>query len=543
MKETLLRIKNSAGLALRIIFSVALISLIIWKFRDLQNIDVRTILDGIASMPLKLATLLGIYAIKGLTLVVPASLIYVATGMALHPLWLAVVINCIGIVVEVSITYLMGIILGGPFVTKKLKKTKYGDRLITTYDKYEKFGIFLARFLFMPLDLCSLFFGSMRARFLPYLLLSLAGTLPRVILFTILGDKVYDLIPMKVIVPVAAALITVALIVWIVRYAVSNARNEANFGKSAYTPLAELKRNIILDTDIGADCDDAGAMAVMFEYLKKYDVRLLGICNCTSNAYGNGAIRAICNRYGIEDPVMGRYSGGDMLADTMKYNRDVTRKYFKYESSACGSMTDIEFYDKLLSESENDSVTIISIGTYSSISAALNHNPELFNKKVHSIVSMAGKFPSGKEFNIKSDPISARNVLDKFKKQIIFSGYEVGEDVKTGFDFEDNDNPVYDCYKMYLDKSELPIKTSSFDLTAVQYAFEGNGKFYSLSKPVKIEIDMDGTLKSKKDKFSNRYYIIRNGSAEELSAYLNELLTGRKPSLAVTEAESPAETV
>ena len=30
-----------------------------------------------------------------------------------------------------------------------------------------------------------------------------------------------------------------------------------------FQPVAEKKRSIILDTDIGPDCDDAGALAVL----------------------------------------------------------------------------------------------------------------------------------------------------------------------------------------------------------------------------------------------------------------------------------------
>lgn len=67
-----------------------------------------------------------------------------------------------------------------------------------------------------------------------------------------------------------------------------------------YEPLKRVKREILLDTDIGPDCDDAGALALLHHFSKKYGIRISGICNCTSNLYGCGAI-----------DVIGRYCGAD----------------------------------------------------------------------------------------------------------------------------------------------------------------------------------------------------------------------------------------
>lgn len=521
-KKNLLKSKHAFGLAMRIIIGIALVAVILVNFRTLQNLDVRALIEGIGTLPMRLAAVLGIYFVKGATLVVPASLVYIAVGMALKPVT-AVIINCIGIVVEISVTYVIGLILGGPFVINKLEKTKYGKKVNEIYGKYQKGGIFIIRILGLPIDFCSLFFGAMRAKFLPYLLMSLAGILPRVIVLTILGDKVYDLIPMKYIVPAVLILILVFMAVWIIKYLVKSNKSEENFGKPAYTPLKDEKRNIILDTDMGPDCDDAGALALTLQYCKKYDVKLLGIANCTSNVYANGAIRAICEYYGVEEPFIGQHKGGEMLPDGLKYNKAVTKKYCRYESSACAATDSIEFYKKLLTEAEDNSVTVITIGTFTNIASILNEDAVLFNKKVHSIVAMAGKFPSGSEFNVTSDPISAATVIEKFQKQIIFCPFDVGKLIYTGFNEMHENNPVFDSYYNYMDK-ELPCLRDSWDLTTVQYAFEGNDSFYSLSKPMKVTIDINGKMKTEKDKYSKRYFVIQKAENEEIANYLNSFL-------------------
>jgi len=55
---------------------------------------------------------------------------------------------------------------------------------------------------------------------------------------------------------------------------------------------------IILDTDIGMDCDDAGALLILLRLMEAQKCELLAITHCTSNPYGAMAINAIDRYYG-----------------------------------------------------------------------------------------------------------------------------------------------------------------------------------------------------------------------------------------------------
>ena len=68
-----------------------------------------------------------------------------------------------------------------------------------------------------------------------------------------------------------------------------------------FEPLCKKPRAVILDTDIGPDCDDVGALVCLIDYAKKYGFPILGICNCTSNKAGTGTIDAVCRHCGTED--------------------------------------------------------------------------------------------------------------------------------------------------------------------------------------------------------------------------------------------------
>ncbi|MBQ8574861.1 MAG: VTT domain-containing protein [Clostridia bacterium] len=180
------------------------------NYETLSNIDIRLLVASASSLAVALLLILGVYMVKAVLLVLPASVIYISVGVALD--WkTAVIVNMLGIAIEVVITYFLGKFLGKDAVEKKLKGTKGGDKLLSMKDKNKNLATFIIRFVpAFPIDFSSLFMGAFDFKFLPYFLCSVAGIAPRVIAFTILGDKIYDLIPMKYIVLVAIAAIPVA---------------------------------------------------------------------------------------------------------------------------------------------------------------------------------------------------------------------------------------------------------------------------------------------------------------------------------------------
>lgn len=226
MKEKFQRGSHAMGLAARIIVSVFIIALIIWKYEDFKTIDVRGLVEASSSVIAAVLAIWGIYLLKSMVFVIPASLIYIAVGMAFPAHW-AILINTAGIMIEVAVSYLFGRIMGGNYVINKLKKVKYGDKIIELQGKGKLSAIFAIRFIpAFPIDLVSLFLGAVKMKFLPYFLISLGGILPRVILFTILGDGLYDYVPMDKIALVAAILLPVALVAWVIKYAVKSKKAE-----------------------------------------------------------------------------------------------------------------------------------------------------------------------------------------------------------------------------------------------------------------------------------------------------------------------------
>ena len=185
------------GLKVLLILSISAVAIV---FKDeLTNIDVRALVASAPSPVIAYLTVLGVYFLKGIVFIIPASLIYVSVGMAFSPA-VAVTVNLLGIAVEVTVSYIIGKFLGGDYVCKLLNKNSGGKKLLELKDKNKQSSIFIVRLLpVFPIDFSSLFFGSIGFSFLKYLAVSIIGIAPRVILFTVLGDTIYDYFPMKLI--------------------------------------------------------------------------------------------------------------------------------------------------------------------------------------------------------------------------------------------------------------------------------------------------------------------------------------------------------
>ncbi len=201
---------------LKAVFAAGLLTVIILNYKTLSNLDIRELISGAGSTAAAIAIILGVYFLKSLVFVVPASLVYISVGMAFSPLT-AIAINFVGIMIEITSTYIMGRVLGKDAVEKKLSGNKAGQKLLNMKSKSRNLMIFTIRFTGIPIDFSSLFMGAFDFKFVPYFFLSLLGLLPRVGLLTVIGDKFYDLIPMKYIITAVIVIIPVAAAALIIR--------------------------------------------------------------------------------------------------------------------------------------------------------------------------------------------------------------------------------------------------------------------------------------------------------------------------------------
>ncbi|AZN40299.1 nucleoside hydrolase [Paenibacillus albus] len=248
---------------------------------------------------------------------------------------------------------------------------------------------------------------------------------------------------------------------------------------------------ILLDTDIGPDCDDVGAVAVLHALEKSGEVRIAGMTHCTSSKWGAGCLDALNTFYGRGDIPIGTLTlPGFLEEDSIyaKYNKGITLGYpNRYQQQPAPDAVDI--MRKVLAEGEDGETVIVAIGPLINLMDLLEsegdqHSPlngmQLVSAKVKSLVAMGGHFPTGKEWNFEMHPASAAYVVSNWPTNIVFTGFEIGAPIHTGrrlYTDLPESHPLRRSYEWYVGEGET---RHSWDLTAVLYAARGHHPFWEL---------------------------------------------------------------
>lgn len=218
--------KELLPLVLRLGVLAVLFTAVALNYDRLVNIDVRALVDLAPGEITAILIGIAIFFLKGLTFVIPAMLIYVSVGMAFD-LGTALFISLCGIAVEVAVTYWLGRMLGGEYVNRLLKKAKGGEKLLNMKDKSKFSSLFVIRLLpVFPIDFASLFLGSMKLPFIKYMLVSVLGIAPRVIAFTLVGDRIYEIFPMDLLLKAVLILVPVIAVVFIVMWVIKQKKKK-----------------------------------------------------------------------------------------------------------------------------------------------------------------------------------------------------------------------------------------------------------------------------------------------------------------------------
>ena len=302
-----------------------------------------------------------------------------------------------------------------------------------------------------------------------------------------------------------------------------------------YVPLKKSGKTLLLDTDIGPDCDDAGAIAVMAYLAKRYNVSVGAVVSCTSSPFGAPCAEALCSFAGLEVGVFAENKQPYLLTqpEFRKYDRFIAEQFGKKRNYTEST----EAYRRTLAALPDGGAVIVAIGPFSTLAQLLISQPdeisplsgrELLGRKVYAVVVMAGKYPRGREWNLSVDPISANLFLNECPVPLIFSDFDVGYSVRCGFPTPPADainNPFWQAYRRFCGaENDKPQLNAGFDLTAVHFAFEGESEWFELSEPEMFEVREDGSNSFFQSADGDCRRIVKRASDEALAAVYNQIL-------------------
>lgn len=187
------KIKSVLLTILRYIPLIICLGFATWYLLSGENISVDTILSRVPSTPLRAAVfMIVLYAAKSLSVVFPIIVLHIAGGF-LFPPFVAVIVNTIGTIVELTVPYWVGRISRTAYTDRLMEKhPKIADVISKLDSKSFSMSFFLRIISCLPGDAVSMYLGVTKQPFKSYLAGSFLGTLPSIITATLLGTSVTD---------------------------------------------------------------------------------------------------------------------------------------------------------------------------------------------------------------------------------------------------------------------------------------------------------------------------------------------------------------
>ena len=296
--------------------------------------------------------------------------------------------------------------------------------------------------------------------------------------------------------------------------------------------------NLIFDTDLGPDYDDVGAMAVMHVLADSGQVNILATMSSNKNELVAPCIEVINTYFNRPDIPIGapKSEGGADMKDTHNPSwAQYLVDNFPHKLNTTDDAEDaVKLYRKILSAQPDASVTICTVGFFTNMNNLLKSEPDeyskldgkqLVEKKVKRLVSMAGGFPEGREFNVFIDSLASYEAIAAWPTEIIFSGWEIGNEILTGKPVSQSDaekSPIKDVYAITL-AQDNPEGRSSWDLTAVLVAIKGCSPYFDTERGT-IKVNSDGSNTWTPDENGKHVRLVKKHSVEEIAKVLDDCI-------------------
>ena len=297
--------------------------------------------------------------------------------------------------------------------------------------------------------------------------------------------------------------------------------------------------SVIFDSDMGPDYDDVGAITLLHAFDDYGKANILA--TIASTKYDNvAAVFNVLNTYFKRPNVPIGVPKGEALElkDFQHWTDSIVKNYPHAINSNKDVPDAVALYRRILAIQPDKSVTIITVGFLTNLKNLLQSKADMFSpltgeqlvkQKVKQLVSMAGRFPSGGEFNINQDFVASKYAYENWPTPVLFSGFEIGEKIKVGLPLIHNDaiqnSPVKDVFRISIPQAaEDSAGRKSWDETAVLVAVLGYESWYDVKQGKIVISDKDGSNTWIEDKTSKQYYLVEKASPADVKNLIEELI-------------------
>jgi inosine-uridine nucleoside N-ribohydrolase len=304
------------------------------------------------------------------------------------------------------------------------------------------------------------------------------------------------------------------------------------------TKLAPV--SVIFDTDLGPDYDDVGALTILHALADSGEARILATCSSNQYALTAPCINVINTYYGRPDIPVGAPLTGTNQEDghNPKWTEALFAKFPHALNSTADAPDAVTLYRRILAGEPDSSVVIVTVGFFTNLSALLQSPPDdisplngkqLIAKKVNRLVSMAGSFPQGIEYNVLIDSAASATVFEQWPTRIIFSGFEIGDKILVGKRLVASDiqnTPAKETFTICL-QQDNPEGGKSWDETAVLVAVRGANRYFNTVKG-QILMGKNGANSWQDDPKGTHEYLTWKTPVDELTKIIEDLVMHEK---------------
>jgi inosine-uridine nucleoside N-ribohydrolase len=314
--------------------------------------------------------------------------------------------------------------------------------------------------------------------------------------------------------------------------------------------------NVIFDTDMWSDIDDALALAMLHALQDRHEINLIAVTVSTDQKWCASYVDLLDTFYGHPNVPIGVVRNGlkteafrslfpsgrwpvtrytELLSVEKK--RDGSQLYPHRLIDGSKAPEAVSLLRKSLAAQPDGSVVMIQVGYSTNLARLLDsgadaasalNGRDLIRQKVRLLSVMAGNFADSMidgqtlargapEFNLKSDVPSAQKLFANWPTPIVDSGFEIGlalpypaVSIERDFSYAQH-HPIAETYRTYADETsqKWPHNHATFDLTAVLYAVRPDRNYFSLSQPGRITVLDDGSSRfDNSESGSHRYLIL-----------------------------------
>lgn len=300
-------------------------------------------------------------------------------------------------------------------------------------------------------------------------------------------------------------------------------------------------KKIILDTDVGGDCDDMGALAILHRAFRKGLIDWKAITISTGNPFSAACADAVNKYYNVEIPIgqIGRSVPGDLGVDfDLFYGKYIAEKFDNsFYPNGKKPQDAVRLFRRVLSKNKGEKVTVVMIGFSSNIADLLlsknddispMSGSEILAASVDEIIMMGCNFYGEDDFesecgeetvhaewNIKCDIPSAQMLFNNSPVPITICPFSVGYQLMSGAKIisSEPDNPVSAAYEVHSHGDR-----DSWDPATVYYAVFKDEECFAVSDRGTVQINSQGVSKFVKGHGNHRILFCkdRSGLKEKL---------------------------